>query len=139
MSQDLEEDYVKHMARYPTYSYLLLLRSLTNFSINLYMERRRDLLYFFKKEHSITAMGLSFFVQSLPVCLDVFERLSFGPIVWTITTTRVQTRTKHTGNYWTKNKNPIAIMLCSIEKNERWLCLFSIDKFMEKFGKRTKE
>ena len=38
---------------------------------------------------------------------------------------------KHTGNYWIKNKNSIAIILCSIEENKRGSYLFSIDKFIE--------
>jgi len=45
---------------------------------------------------------------------------------------------KHTGNDLTKNKNYKVLILCFIKKNERRLCLFSIDKFMAKLVSRQR-
>ena len=60
--------------------------------------------------------------------LDMLFRLS-----------HVQIRAIHTDNDRTKNKNPIAIMLWSIEKNERRSCLLSIDNFMEKLVSKRRD
>ena len=96
-TQDLEEDRVKHMVRQPTYFYLLLLRPLTNFSINLFMERIHDPLSSFLMEHSIIAMGLWFFVQSLPVC---FVRLRTRVVVMIQTTGPNDKRSNASKTYW---------------------------------------
>ena len=66
----------KNMVRQLTYSYLLLLRPLTNFSINLSMEKRHDPLSFFSMEHSIIAMWFLFFSNNCQYVLHVSERVS---------------------------------------------------------------
>ena len=56
--------------------------------------------------------------------LCVFESLSFGPVIWTIITTRIQTRTKNAGNYWTKKPygNNAMFLLKKWEKILSFLC-----------------
>ena len=55
-----------------------------------------------------------------------------------IETKYIQIHMKHTGNDLTKNKNYKVLILCFIKKNERGLCLFSIDKFMAKLVSRQR-
>jgi len=61
------------------------------------MEKRHDPLSFFSKEHSIIAMGLWFFVQSLPVC---FVRLRTRVVVMVQTTGPNETRSDTYKTYW---------------------------------------
>ena len=85
------------MVRQLTYSYLLLLCLLTNFSINFSIEKRYNPLLFFSKEHSIIAIGLWFFVQLLPVC---FVRLRTRVVVIVQMTGPNETRSDAFKTYW---------------------------------------
>ena len=111
-------DSAKHMVRQPTYFYLLFLRLLTNFSINLSIEKRQDLLSFFQWNIALSLWGFCFLCNNCQYVLYASERVSLWWSKRQVQLTSVQIRIKHTNNDWTKNKNPIAVMLCSFLKNK---------------------